>query len=247
LTVAAIVVAVTAAIISFLATAGTVWQAWEAHLMRVQAQQDSIKQAKDVERSRSAAEKSAESAQRSADASWKSVSELESLAKIGRAQIQSSERMFSIEHEPNVSLQDTGKGMFSDPDPHMIPGQAMPMSIGIKNYGGQASRCKIKAGGEFTSARVPGPDSDLVLYPGLLSLSTGSSMSYQVNFTPDVHASPSTGIYRLYVRGDVNCEPSAKGMLPYHMDWCLYFHILKDGAVEYGLPRGCSSGKDDAN
>ena len=245
LTVTAIVVAAIALIISAVAAGGTIWQGWEAHLARVQAQQDSSKQLGDVERSRSAAEKSAESAQRSADAAWKSVGILGAIAKIGRKQIENSERMFSIEHEPEIGLNGMGKSMFDDPDPHMVPGHPTGMAIGLSNFGSLASRCKIRGGGEFTSARVPGPDSDLVAFPGLISMSKGSSMSLFVDITPDSRFSPASGHFRLYYRGDVDCEPAQRGMPPYHMDWCLYFHVSKDGAIQHDLPRGCSVGKDD--
>jgi hypothetical protein len=53
--------------IAILAVFGTAWQAWEAHQARIDAKTAADSQAKDVERSRVAAEKSADAAQSVAD------------------------------------------------------------------------------------------------------------------------------------------------------------------------------------
>jgi hypothetical protein len=71
--------------VACLAAIFTLWQACEAHHARTDVKKAADLQAKDVERSRKAAEDSARAADRGADAAWNSVTQLEALVATGRA------------------------------------------------------------------------------------------------------------------------------------------------------------------
>jgi hypothetical protein len=185
--------------IASLAVVLTGIQAWEAHRARVDAKATSDAQSKDVERSRKAAEDSVTAANRGADAAWNSVQQLAAIAATGRAQISSSERMFSVEQLPSIGLDGAGFAWFVDKSPRMDPSKPTEMKITLSNAGKAAFDCQMRFGGKFSNPTESLDEKELVLFPGILDLSTNASLTVTQTISASSSLPASSGEVRLPV------------------------------------------------
>jgi hypothetical protein len=226
--------------IACLAAVFTLFQAYEAHRARLDAKTAADAQAKDVERSRKAAEDSATAANRGADAAWNSVTQLGNLVATGRAQLKSSERMFEIEQLPSVGLTSLSFESFTDKSPRMDPSKPTVIKIGIVNGGKPAFGCQIRLGGIFDNPTDRFEYPPGIVFLGILDLATGSQVTIPIKVQPPLSLSPASGNVRLYLYGRVDCSTTMTRK-PYRTSWCSFFPVSRTGDVVDFL-KGCSEG-----
>ena len=226
LAIAAIVVAAIAVVFSGI-------QACEANQARVDAKSAAEKQAKDVERSRVAAESSAVAANLSAGAAWASLPKLEDLVSAQRDQTSNTQNLFRLDHAPSIGLTETSfKTVFGNSVPKLEYGHPVTATIGIKMVSGSADGCKISSGAFFSSTNKVDPKSHLSAIPGILGFSTGSSIIVPISSEPpNKSVSAQTGTVRFYIHFSVDCRKTLLGKSPFHDYSCMYFPVSSAGEV----------------
>jgi hypothetical protein len=227
--------------VACLAAIFTLWQACEAHQARVDAKKAVDLQAKDVERSRKAAEDSAQAANRGADAAWSSVTQLESLVGTGQAQIRSSERMFQIEHQPLIASNAFSFKSFTDKSPRMDPSKPTEVTMGLVNSGKPAYRCQVKISGKFDEPTDKFEYPAASVFPAIFDFGIDAGVSIPLGVTPLPSLSPASGKVRLYLYWHVDCAKTLVPNKPYHSQFCVFFPVSNTGEV-VDFVHGCSEG-----